>query len=335
MKISNFLHLVMHKFSAHAELHKRRLFGLSLAQLEEFAAYIIMVLLGIKDAYLCGYLFATDHCSCTSATTNIRSVLVIIQTTLKPFFASVKLICICLVQSEEPDMSFFNASRDYIFLRQDFYYRKLSQLPCNNSRTEHVFLTSHPLVVDVSGTQLVRLSADTIKALLTRMCTCFGDNVHGNSTNDLEFIKPMNVSQLCSQVSLCLTAGWLLGYPCLYRNIQQCCEEPCDSYALGTNALSLQLLRQFRVSIPTRAFLEFELGSSFPSEISEGSKVLSFGLDRDCSVFEFTVPVALLSAGTELNAFECALEQQVKQVQKLFPTAVLSQQDFSEPTIMM
>jgi len=336
----------------------RRWYGLSLSQIEEFTLYTMLVLLGAKDAYMATMAFTPCPRSSGGAAAGLRTLVTAIQRIAAPFVESTDLVCVCVqgpAASEEE-------GGDYLLLRRAVFLHKLAALSSagiadGTVAAEDAFACAHPLVVDVNGNQpsTCSLAEGRLRQLLAES---FAADTGRAGKAPLELIHASNAPELHAEAGLCLCAGWLLGYPCLYRHLAGGEEQEV------ANALCMQRLRKCSVVVPAAVVLHLDLcmlhkdegrASAVPILASvEGSlqqeptvagapEISMLRRAREdptaaVHVLDFTVPVALLEAAGPylLESFQRALEQQLGQARAVLGAACcVAYADFTEPNVVM
>ena len=244
-----------------------------LAHLQIITDYIEIVALGLKPAYL------VDNCS-----VSVDDVVSLVEkSNLKPLQK-----CRVLVV----DMDIFVVGMDDIKEK----IRKLSTFDwlC------HPFLLSIG-VSDISIVEQTDLQQITTILQETIMSAVFA------SENILVSLHVTN--ELVSVVSLPFIAGWLLGYPCIYR-------------ADTAGALALSGIPLIKVSIPiTRR--------SSPSPTSSSNTSSSYAAGT-MNIMEFTVPQSMLLASNELTRvlFQDRIDTMAKNLTSAI-SRLISEQEFT------
>ena len=201
---------------------------------------------------------------------------------------------------------------DLLIFRSDQLQRKIIELST-------VGWINRPLIVDVNGSiphiceeeeiQFIRLSLlDTVKDIFR---------------SPVDFYSITGDNSFHRKVGLPFIAGWLLGYPCVYRSTAYHMKEDMnDGQHLG-NALSMTMLRKYSInaSINSTVHSIIHRNSSSSSSSTDkrnkinrltnnsGKNPIPSSHDSSCTdidIFEFTVPLDLISEGSlaSLNLIE-------------------------------
>ncbi len=262
----------------------RKFHGLTLAKYEEFCVFVLLVAIGAKEAYLVdGMSFGAGQCSCCrSAEECISSLLLEVRGVLVEAFAAAPLTCIGIEQEEAW------TSVDHVVIRTDTLNDKLLELQCSRkSSTEDSWPSErlarkHPLLVDVGATDLKLLE----NSVVSQLCGILSDFIPKGKAETYEYCKLLRQDAVLDSCGVCFVAGWVLGYPCVYRSVNQSGEG-------ASNALSMRMLRQSRITIPTEVLLALPLGggSACPPVFPQGGYLRE---REEVAILEFTVPVELL-----------------------------------------
>jgi len=209
------------------------------------------------------------------------------------------------------------------------------------------FAEAHPVVLDVSGVEPAPCALPTgqLQQLLrASFAHCCSSCVAGASAALpwLELLRAAELPQLRSDVSLSLTAGWLLGYPCLYRHL------PTAAGGGLVSALSAQPLRKYSVEVSAAAVLGHALQqrrghaeADLKRNSSSDNKALSAETaGQTVHVLDFTVPVAVVEGmdGPCAEAFLRALRRQLGQARAVFGAGAgcrLVAEDFVSLSVML
>jgi hypothetical protein len=231
----------------------------------------------------------------------------------------VQVVCVCIPAAADHEHDVCGVYCDFVVLQRSTLIRKVDEL-------KRGLAHEHPFIIDVSGS--VPISVDPLMATecLLKCFEAFADL--RSSPMKIERVIPSDLAYLRNAVGVCLLAGWLLGYPSLYQNGQDRRELSCSSVG---NALSMQPLRKYSITVPSSALLEF--GSDECASKECEPCLLRFCSGDSVTVFQFTIPVALMEESHA--SFDTALQAQMSLVQSVFGSVELSSSVFIEPHVMM
>jgi hypothetical protein len=305
----------------------KRVFGLSLVQYEECVTYVLMVLLGAKQAYLMSMRLDPGLGSDTNP--NPERIIESDQRVLHPYclhllietlqkqvealnIPFVQIVCVC-IPAEDPEHE-----SDYIILQRSTLIRKIDEL-------KRGLADKHLFIIDVSGT--APISVCPLKAVEC-LLKCFGTYADVRSSSmEIESVVPADLASLRNSVGVCLLAGFLLGYPVLY----QCGQGARDLSSSVGNALSMQPLKKLTVTVPTFDFLKFGHDKCASNEFEPC--LLRFCSGGSLTVFDFTIPMALIEDST--SSFDSALQAQLDLVRDVFGSVAMSSSVFIEPYVAL
>lgn len=162
----------------------RQKFGISDGQLQSFVRFVELVHLGLRQAYL------VDCCSVDANT------------------------CLLIIlENHWQGMCVISLGTDCIITKIDYLCEIISGLKDWSSH-------SHPLVVDVNG-PLPRMCAkdevNEIVAILVRACLPIFVSCKNESADNI-VVAFDATEEFMAKVGMPFFAGWLLGYPCVYRS---------------------------------------------------------------------------------------------------------------------
>ena len=190
---------------------------------------------------------------------------------------------------------------DFIIIRSDVLQRKLLNI------SSAVWIEP-PIIIDVNGLHPRLCTAEQILSMKTSLKSIFRSFVCSSDT----YFPIVSDSEFESMVGFPFLAGWLLGYPCIYRssNPHECDKPLSESSSSSTaNALSMTCLN--KISVDARLDEQLLSLMGHPRKLLNRSTPhhLCLGGANDQSdfvkidLYHFTVPSDLVADGT----FECQL----------------------------
>ena len=190
---------------------------------------------------------------------------------------------------------------DFIIIRSDVLQRKLWNL-------SSLIWIEPPITIDVNGLHPRLCTEEEILSIKTSLKNIFRSLVCSSDT----YFPIVSDSEFESTVGFPFLAGWLLGYPCVYRssNPHECdmSQSECSSSST-TNALSMTCLNKISVDARLDEQLLLLLGHprkllnrNTPHHLCQGGASDQSDFVK-IDLYHFTVPFDLVADGT----FECQL----------------------------
>jgi hypothetical protein len=136
-------------------------------------------------------------------------------------------------------------------------------------------VTFHPFIIDINGNKRLDQTETEQTRLLLNECVAFTESAY-----QLNYSDSFNTN-----IGFPLLAGWLLGYPCIYRSIAT------ESNSNGSESLSMTILQKFSITA---------LCSLNPVD-------LKF---ENIDLLEFTIPLHHLE---ESHEFCCEINKQLNE----------------------
>lgn len=268
--------------------------------------YFWLVIGGYRDAYL------IDGCS-----VNCDNVLEIVRC----IYSSLAVVNIRL-QFSLVTMALGPNHDDFLLIRSDILLEKLSNL-------YSVEWIDAPVIIDVNGSAPRLCTAEEVQSVKISLQQTFKLIRHSSSP----YFPIIADTQFDAVVGFPFVAGWLLGYPCVYRssNFTQKIDEPIGEGSASShgNALSMTTLRKYSIhaQINDEAALVINGHSSNSSsrKCSESGKSSSSRGDRnsishygstDVDLFEFTVPADIVDMETK-NILDDWISNKKKEFERL------------------
>jgi ribonuclease BN (tRNA processing enzyme) len=327
--------------------------GLTLGQLEEFCVFTMLVIMRVKDAYLVDNMgFGNDSCKlCSGSAQNgnykcIRSLVQDIQTALAPVLGLTNIACVCISQGGAAH-DWGEDSFDFLLMRAHTLQEKLLSIGHEDKREDMskntafnrftVFGEAHPFLIDVSaGTGApTRMESSSVTAIASLVQHTFPSI---SSDKSFQFINLESSALIQEHCGYCFLAGWLLGYPCIYKNSTN---QQSDN--VNENSLSMQLLRKNCIAVTSADFLVSPVTLDVSSLTSKSGAEVSWPIGgylrarEGVSILEFTVPLSILESDEQhATKFTNAVEHQLEQARHvLSPSVSLTCTDIQLPSVMM
>jgi Domain of unknown function (DUF4504) len=195
---------------------------------------------------------------------------------------------------------------DFLLIRSDTLQEKLENLYSDE-------WIDVPVIVDVNANEPRLCTAEEVQSIQISLQETFMPIRHSSPN----YFPVIASSEFDNVVGFPFVAGWLLGYPCVYRssNPTHKIEKDSSEGSSSSNggALSMATLRKYSIhaKINDEAALKIYdyKGDSSSRKYSGGSKSTRSSGDSsssshynstDIDLFEFTVPVALVDAETRI-----------------------------------
>ena len=243
---------------------------LNKTKLDNIFTYLLLVLEGYRDGYLIDGWSATSNCV-LCLLRSLNDSLALVNMTVQIYLVAIEL---------GPNLD------DFLIIRSDRLQEKIAGLSA-------VKWMNAPLVIDVNGSIPALCGEDEILYIQLSLQETFR-NMWQSKADSFSVIA----SDKCSMtVGFPFIAGWLLGYPCVYRSTYTSIHEKADGPPPLGNALSMVHLRQFRLFANINQLPDATLHKK-KAHIDESSRKYERGCGNKVNsidLFEFTVPVDLIN----------------------------------------
>jgi Domain of unknown function (DUF4504) len=195
---------------------------------------------------------------------------------------------------------------DFLLIRSDALQEKLNNLYSDE-------WIEVPVMIDVNANEPRLCTAEEVQSVQICLQQTFMLIRHSSPS----YFPITASSEFDNFVGFPFVAGWLLGYPCVYRssNPKHKIEKDCNesSAPLNGSALSMATLQKYsihaKINDEAALIINDRKGDSSSRKHSGGSKSTQSSCDpssssrydsTDIDLFEFTVPVALVVAETRI-----------------------------------
>lgn len=266
------------------KLHHDTSTFLNKSKLNDLFMHLLLVLEGYRDGYLidgCSVTLDNVHCLLQSLTDSFSLVKMRLQS---------RLVIIALGHDLD----------DFLVIKSCQLQRKLSEL----------FLpvwTDAPIVVDINGTIPYICNEEETQSIKRSLQETFREML-----NPASICFPVVADEVFDKtVGFPFVAGWLLGYPFVYRftNLPNQVEQIANRLPLVGNALSMICLRKISVRANISLSMSLTLNDRLKSAARYDSKCRTIVHTpcRTITLFEYSLPVELINevsdAQSHLNSW--------------------------------
>lgn len=277
-------------------------------RLHEIFLYLVLVMEDHRDAYLFDGCVAT----CENVVGLVKCFSESYQISFERF--PFRLVTIALGKSHD----------DFVVIRSDTLQRKLLNI------FSPVWIEA-PLVVDVNGSHPRFCTTEENLSIKLSLQNTFKNLVWSSET----YFPVVSDYEFEELVGFPFVAGWLLGYPCVYRssNPQKCLASLSDDFTSPTaNALSMTCLKKISVNAILDQRLSFQLGYPRKFPYRSVSNHLCGGMKDEqgdrvkIDLFHFTAPSDLIGDDTFLSEW---LQRRLMKYEDFNSGRMADKEDFS------
>ena len=193
------------------------------SKLGEILLYLSLTLEGYRDAYL------FDGCSATAESVNDLLRIICESLVISDLRLGFSLVTIGL----GPDHD------DFLVIRSNVLQDKLANLTQPN-------WIDAPFIVDVNGCNPRACNYEEIHSIKRCLIDTFSDMVISTA-----YFPIPATAEFLQIVGFPFMAGWLLGYPCVYRSScsSQAVDRSCSDYATTSNGSALSMISLLKYSV--------------------------------------------------------------------------------------